>query len=126
MVGNKIIIAFLAVVVAIGGLLVLSSSLPGEYDQFAQCLSDRNTTMYGAYWCSHCLTQKKMFGNSFKFVNYVECDGQGPNGKPQLCQEKGVKGYPTWEIMGKMYEGQQNLATLSAITGCPLTSSAPK
>ncbi|HLC47729.1 MAG TPA: hypothetical protein VJI13_01535 [Candidatus Norongarragalinales archaeon] len=120
---NKLIIAGLVIVLVIGGLVVFTSSLPGEYDKFAQCLSNKDATMYGAYWCSHCANQKKMLGNSFKYVNYVECDSAGPNGKPDLCRQKGITGYPTWIIGNQTYEGEQNLQTLSALTGCPLVAS---
>ena len=32
--------------------------------------------MYGAYWCPHCQAQKKVFGESFQYVPYVECTQQ--------------------------------------------------
>lgn len=47
---------------------------PGEYDEFARCLSSKNITMYGTDWCRYCKKQKSMFGKSFKYVNYVNCD----------------------------------------------------
>ncbi|MEK6954214.1 MAG: hypothetical protein AABX01_04355 [Candidatus Micrarchaeota archaeon] len=123
---SKLIIAGLVAVILIGGVLLFASAAPGQYDSFAQCLTKNNAVMYGAYWCSHCANQKKDFGNSFKYVNYVECDAGGVNAKVALCRERGITSYPTWEIGGKMYTGEQNLATLSALTSCPLTSSTAK
>ena len=56
--------------------------------------------MYGAEWCSHCKNQKKLFGNSFQYVNYVDCD---KNSKE--CKEAGISGYPTWKVNGQNYSG---------------------
>lgn len=60
-------------------------------DPFAQCLASKNITMYGAAWCSHCQDQKKLFGESFKYVPYVECPDN-----IDKCLALGVTGYPTW------------------------------
>ena len=85
------------------GILLLTRDKPtGNYDEFAQCLSGKGASMYGAYWCSHCENQKKMFGGSFKYVNYVECTEN-----EDLCNEKGIQGYPTWIIDNQQYPGEQ-------------------
>lgn len=47
--------------------------------------------MYGAYWCPHCQAQKKLFGESFQYVHYVECTKE-----VKKCEEKKINGYPTW------------------------------
>jgi hypothetical protein len=33
-----------------------------KYVEFAQCLSDKGAVFYGAFWCTHCKSQKQMFG----------------------------------------------------------------
>jgi hypothetical protein len=101
------------------GLFV--STKPGQYDTFAKCLAQKNATMYGAYWCSHCQNQKKMFGSSFQYVNYVECDPNGENARPDLCSQNNIKGYPTWIINGVTHEGELSLEDLSSFTGCLLS-----
>jgi len=91
----------------------------GQHDQLAQCLTDKGAKMYGAYWCSHCLSQKKMFGQSFSKINYIECSL--PDGKTQTqeCQEAGIKGYPTWEFGdGSRLEGEVSLDKLTEKSGC--------
>lgn len=93
---------------------------PGEFDGFAQCLTESGAVFYGAYWCHFCEQQKDMFGSSMKFVNYVECDPRGKNAQPELCAENNIRGYPTWIIDGKSYTGVQSLDKLSELTGCPL------
>ena len=89
---------------------------PGKYNTFAQCLASKKLTMYGAVWCSHCKTEKARFGDSFKYVPYVECTEN-----PNLCLEKGVEGYPTWiDEKGEKYVGEQGLEKLSKISSCIL------
>ena len=45
---------------------------PGQYDVFAQCLKDTGAVFYGAFWCPHCQSQKKLFGSSVKLLPYDE------------------------------------------------------
>lgn len=85
-------------------------------DAFAKCTAKAGLTMYGAAWCSHCAAQKKLFGESFKYVNYVECPDN-----IQLCTDKGINGYPTWiDGAGKKYEGEQELSGIAKISVCKL------
>ena len=97
------------------------TSASGKYDDFAKCLAGSGTTMYGAYWCPHCQNQKKLFGSSVKYINYVECDPRGDNARPELCKSKGVTGYPMWEFSdGTFGSGEQSLQRLSEKSGCIL------
>ena len=93
------------------------SAIPdGKYDVFAQCLASKNLTMYGAVWCSHCKSEKANFGDSFKYVPYVECTEN-----PDLCLKNGVESYPTWiDENGVKYVGEQGLEKLSEISSCQL------
>ena|SRR3989344_3744993 len=91
------------------------NSSPGEYDTFASCLSEAGAVMYGTEWCPHCKEQKKLFGNSFKNINYVDCDIDS-----EECLINRVDGYPTWKVNGKNYPGVQPLTKLSLLTGCDL------
>ncbi len=88
---------------------------PGEYDTFAQCLTEKGVKMYGTEWCSHCQNQKKDFGNSFQYINYIDCDKRGDQ-----CLKEGVQGYPTWIIEGEKYPGEQPLPRLATLSGCEL------
>jgi glutaredoxin len=85
--------------------------------QLANHLDETGATMYGAYWCPHCADQKEMFGSAIDQVPYVECAADGENAQPQLCQEKGIQGYPTWEINGEFYPGTQPLDKLAELSG---------
>jgi len=105
---------------AITGLFVTPTPPENYYDDFAKCLTQKGVVMYGSYLCGHCKTQKTMFGDSFQFINYVECHPNGPNPDPQLCTEKGIRGVPAWEINGNLYPGLRSLEELSSLSGCPL------
>ena len=112
-----------AVVVVLGGLFyVLSpSSSPGQYDEFAKCLTEKGVKFYGAFWCSHCNAQKALFGNSMKYVNYIECSTPDGQGQLQVCSNAEITGYPTWEFAdGSRANGELSFATLASKTGCAL------
>ncbi len=88
----------------------------GTLDEFAQCLSGKGAKMYGAYWCPHCQNEKSAFGNSFRFVDYVECTD-----RPNDCIAAGINGYPTWIFPdGRKFEGEQGIEKLSVESGCTL------
>ena len=87
-----------------------------KFDDFAKCLAEKNITMYGAEWCSHCQNEKKAFGDSFKFVPYVGCPKD-----PQRCLDVGIEGYPTWVLPdGKKLVGEQGIEVLSKESGCDI------
>jgi hypothetical protein len=70
---------------------ISSCPLTADKDSFAKCLTEKNFVMYGAEWCENCKIQKDAFGDSFKYIKYVECPEN-----TKLCLDKGIKGYPTW------------------------------
>ncbi len=87
-------------------------------DNFAKCLTEKGTVMYGAYWCPHCKSQKELFGESFKYIHYVECDLGGKQ-NPE-CVEAGIEGYPTWIYNNEKKPGELSLSELSEWTGCEI------
>lgn len=91
-----------------------------DYADFAKCLSVNGAKMYGASWCGHCQNQKKMFGDAWNFMNYVECDPRTEGADSALCLSKGIQGYPTWEISGKLYPGEMSFEKLAELSGCKL------
>lgn len=95
-----------------------SSAPSGAFETgLAEYLGKTGAVMYGSYKCPHCIEQKKMFGNAFEYVNYVECHPKGENANPSLCFAKGIVHYPTWEIGGRYYEGAMTLERLAELSG---------
>jgi protein-disulfide isomerase len=76
-----------------------------------------NAKMYGAFWCSHCYDQKQTLGREAftESVQYIECSKDGVNTQYQFCRDKVIPGYPTWEINGEFYPGEQDLDELQEI-----------
>jgi len=108
------------VIIAIGKISPPNPPSNNSTDDFAKCLSSKGAKMYGAYWCGHCIDQKKDFGDSWQYIDYVECDPKGENPQTDLCLEKGIQGYPSWEINGKLYPGKQEFTKLAELSGCKL------
>ena len=88
-----------------------------EKINFAKYLSDNNIVMYSAYWCPHCNDQKQLFGKkAVEELIIVECAKDGKNNKYKLCQEKGIEGFPSWEINNEIYSGTMSLNELAEMT----------
>lgn len=116
-----IIIAVILLVLIGFNLVGNASKNPGEYDNFARCLADSGVKMYGAYWCPHCNNQKQMFGNSWQYVNYIECSLPNKAGQTEVCNQAGIRAYPTWEFQdNKRFEGELTFEQLSQYSNCKL------
>jgi uncharacterized membrane protein len=84
----------------------------------AKHLTSVGVKNYSAFWCPHCYDQKQLFGKeAFAEIDYVECDPNGENPRPQLCQDAGIQGFPSWEINGQLYPGTQPLERLADLSG---------
>lgn len=130
---NKIIIILVWIIIGIavvwvGGFMVLKDRLnssnidvvPGTIEAFAKCLANTGVRMYGASWCPHCQNQKKLFGDSFSKIDYIECaDPANPNKQAQACTDAGITGYPTWIFADdQRLEGEATLQQLAEKSGC--------
>ena len=133
---NNVKIFVSVIVILVLGVIVTaivqskSTSAPvasGKYDAFAQCIKDSGATFYGAFWCPHCQGQKKLFGSSAKLLPYVECSTPDAQGQLQICKDKNITSYPTWELKDgtRLTDDEPHgfgvkLETLAAKTGCTL------
>ena len=98
--------------------LIVTSESTRESIKLAKYLKDKGVVKYSAYWCPNCLNQSELFGKqAYKELNVVECAREGKNSQTQLCIEKKIKGFPTWEINGKLILGVLSLKELSNLTG---------
>ena len=61
-----------------------------------------------------------MFGSSFRYVTYVECDPRGDNEQSALCISKQIDKYDTWEFAdGSRFVSEPTFAILAEKSGCP-------
>ena len=98
--------------------LKVTSESTKETIKFAKYLKDSGVIKYSAYWCPNCLNQSELFGKqAYKELNVVECAYDGKNIQTQLCIDKKIKGFPSWEINGKIILGILTLEELSSLTG---------
>ena len=95
---------------------VIAISSP-EKIKLAEHLTKEGAVMYNAYWCPHCHDQKEMFGKeAAEKLNLVECAQDGFNNKRELCEAKGITGFPTWEINGSLDSGVKSLKELAELS----------
>lgn len=138
---KKIIGGVVVLLIAVGGILyVTSGSAPatspsptttlsteesnassafGPNLALAQCLKDQGVVFYGAFWCAHCKAQKALFGDAVPALPYVECSSPDGNLQTDICKEKKIESYPTWEFKdGTRLSGVQQLADLAVKANC--------
>jgi thiol-disulfide isomerase/thioredoxin len=120
------IVSLIVAAVALAGILSFFNEKvdtgPGQYDTLATCMQEKGIKFYGAFWCPHCREQKKLFGNSAKLLPYVECSTPDASGQTQICIDKKIESYPTWEFAdGTRQSGAILPADLATKTQCPLT-----
>jgi thiol-disulfide isomerase/thioredoxin len=120
---KKFAIPLIVLILIVGGIYWLQSipEKPGVYDEFASCLKEQGAIFYGAFWCPHCQNQKKLFGRSADKLPYIECSTPDGRGQLQICIDKQITTYPTWDFVdGEKMTGEIPLKTLSDKTSCPL------
>ena len=116
-------VVVIALLVGIGLYSGESPEVRAELESFNQCLADTGTTFYGAFWCPHCIEQKKLLGN-VNAIPYVECSTPDQRGQLDVCIEAEITSYPTWEFAdGSRETGLQPLELLAEKTGCVLPTS---
>ena len=82
-----------------------------DMDDFAKCLTEKEAKIFIRNGCGYCTTQKELFGDSFQYLNSIECTE-----KPDLCSL--LKGVPAWQINEEIIYGVQSLEELSRLSGC--------
>ena len=138
---KNLIISVCVFLLAVGVVLFVVSSKPAEAPvttgattttisassspvaQFAQCLKDKGAVFFGAFWCPHCQAQEALFGEAKALLPYVECSTPDKSAQTQICINKKITGYPTWEFAdGSRETGEQTFVKLGEKTGCPVPS----
>ncbi len=120
------ILAFIAALLLAGSFLFSKyyASKPGNYDDFATCINKSGAKFYGAFWCPHCEAQKALFGKSKEKLPYVECSTANGQDQTQVCKDKKIESYPTWEFIANgtttLISGEKTFEDFAKYTNCPL------
>jgi thiol-disulfide isomerase/thioredoxin len=125
---TKYIVGFVLAIAALVGIIAVvtnnnAGTVSSEYNTIAlaQCLTEKGTKFYGAFWCPHCQATKRLFAEAKDQLPYVECSTPDTQGQLQICKDKNIEGYPTWEFAdGSRLGGEQTLQSLARQAGCPL------
>ncbi|MBI96252.1 hypothetical protein CL656_03820 [bacterium] len=95
-----------------------------EYQNFSQCLTDKNAIYYGMKNDSQIYedngkitTQRDILGYA-KNMPHVDC--KDFDNLSSECKDKDFKRYPTWIINNKAYDGIKFPDELNKLTGCKL------
>jgi hypothetical protein len=121
----RIFIVHLAVLLLFNLYPIPESTPPSNMilaEHLSKCLTQQKIGMYGLSTCSVCQQQKKMFGEAFKNIVFVECKDE----YEKECNDREVEQYPTWikfsdQIHGKEIQrlaGLQSLETLASTFNC--------
>ncbi|PIN17232.1 hypothetical protein CDL12_10111 [Handroanthus impetiginosus] len=90
----------------------------------ARHLRSIGAKLYGAFWCSHCVDQKQMFGReAAKLLDYIECYPDGVREGTEMakaCYDVELKGFPSWEINDHVLTGRKKLPELARLSGLKL------
>lgn len=90
-------------------------------EDFVQCLTNAGMKFYGSESCGWCEKQKELFGNSFQYVNYIDCVDPGTNQWSEECITEKIEATPTWQLPnGEKSEGFKSLEKLAELSGCSL------
>jgi hypothetical protein len=117
---TKLFITFMSLIVLVGSLYYFTdfiSKVTGyftgesETAKLAQCLSEKGAEFYGTELCADCEKQRKLFGQSFKLINEINC------GKDKsLCPN--IREIPAWYINKDIHYGLKTLNELKELSGC--------
>jgi len=109
---NKKILINIIIILAIiiFSLIVLNSSKGYTEEDLAKCIG-KNSELYIQLGCHACSTQEEMFGESYQYLNVIDCWSN-----ENQCDE--ITYTPTWIIEGEEYIGARSIEELKQLTGC--------
>lgn len=107
---NRIITAGIILAIIIIAYFSLRSPTPETDEEIIQCIG-KKATLYTQEGCSHCLTQKNLFGENSIYINEIDCTANW-----NQCQN--IRGTPSWTINNEQYLGVQSIEKLQELTGC--------
>jgi len=96
--------------IIIVSFVILNRSSEEVPEELAKCIGE-NAILYTQLGCHACENQEKLFGDSYQYLNVVDCFYERDK-----CDE--ITATPTWIIDGQSYIGVQSIETLKELTEC--------
>ena len=91
--------------------------------EFCDCVTFSGWRFYGRTGCGWCEKQKQIFGESIKYIVFIDCANT-----ETACRSLNIDGFPTWikftddgEELDR-YKGYSTLENLSNISNCPISN----
>ena len=111
---NKVTIIIILAVIIFAVFALSYKSLfkhsQGTTEEIARCIGE-NSVVYVQLGCHACEAQEELFGDSYQYLNVVDCFFD-------LDKCQGISATPTWVIKGEEYKGVQSIESLQELTGC--------
>jgi len=93
----------------------------------AEHLERSGAKYYGAFWCTNCQEQRRLFGASADRLPYVECSPDGRRSTVAFaCVSNEIRAYPTWVIRERRFEEVLTPEQLARYSGFNWEARAPK
>ena len=107
----------IATIIVVIGVIVLAFYLLNKPKnevsaELAKCIGE-NSKIYVQLGCSACKKQEELFGDSYKYLNKIDCWYER-----ERCINEDISATPTWEINGQRYIGVRSIEQLKNMTGC--------
>ena len=109
------------------GVLLLSQVIEKqpEFTQeqlgaLAKCLTEKGVQFFGTHWCPFCTQQKEMFGETARYLPYIECaPDRATSEEIAMCEAANVRGVPHWRFPDqRQIERIMSIQSLIEYSGC--------
>ncbi|OGJ12570.1 hypothetical protein A3K82_00135 [Candidatus Pacearchaeota archaeon RBG_19FT_COMBO_34_9] len=115
---KKKVIGLITIIIVIaiiaGSVFLINSKKQEAPEETAKCIR-QNSVLYTQLGCHACENQEKLFGESYQYLNIVDCFYESER---QECINAGITATPTWVINGQKYAGVQSVERLKELAGC--------
>ena len=109
---SNLITTIIIIFVIILAIWILKNPGSDVSEELARCIGEKSE-LYTQLGCTHCETQEKMFGSSYKYLKVTDCWFNR-----DICTDKDITSTPTWIINNEKYRGVQSIEKLQELTGC--------
>ncbi len=108
----KLITPTIIILVILVAIVLIQGNKQETSEEIAKCIGEKSE-LYVQLGCHACKTQEEMFGDSYQYLNVIDCFYER-----NKCIEKNITATPTWIISKKEYVGVQTIEELKNLISC--------